>query len=961
MQSLKTPTREQIEKAVALLGQPGHYRYFFENLNNPLWIEPLKRKGFFKKPPAVVQDESSGLVQAPPWPESRYLVRMAALEPDLVTSLLLAVADTSNLNVHFDLLDAATRVPGSFAAKLAKQEYPWLSSAPQLPGRFPEKLTEVVTHLTKEKQIDLALHFARSILALDPEHQNVPDTASAGRYRLQHPRSKMDLWDYKGVLQDCVPVLAEAAPIETLNLLADLLESATDLSFVDRTPPDDSSTVWRRAIENHEQNSPHDVRDILVSALRDAAAKIATSSGNDGLSHAVALLEARKWDVFRRIALHLIRVTAESGNSIANDWMTRQAFFDETNLWHEYALLLKDRFGDLPLESQATVLRWIEAGPDLQAYEKLWQTLGRDPMTAADSRLYVGRWQHRKLTMIASYLDGQWKARYEHLLTTFGPIEHPDLHVYSRTYFGPTSPRNVEEIRAMPIEELVEFLRSWWPGPREMRAGGEASPEGLGRILQEAIAEDPTRFAHAAALFVNLHPTYVRAFVEGLRKAVSAKRRFDWSNVLVLCHAAINKVDDEEGPESHFDFDPNWRWTRKAVAGLISSAMQVDDGAGLSITDRDAVWRVLARLIEDSEPDADYEAEYGGSNMDPATLSLNTVRGEAMHAVMGHAIWVRRHFREHGDEREGGLTLMPEVQAVLGSHLNPTHDPSVAVRSVYGQWLPWLLQLDRVWVLGHLSDIFPHQQEYHSLWWAAWETFVTFCQPYGDVLNAIRSEYSYALDQLPADHDDKTAKSAWEHFAAHLMVFHRWDRVKLGDEDRLLERFFDNASPELAAHFVRDQGISLWRAQVEIPKEVIARTIELWEWLRSRWGATPTAQDRAIASAFGAWVASGKFPRAWALNQLVEVLRLTGGVQLDQEVLQQLVADAESEPARALECLDLMLAPDRDGWRIMAWADLAYKILERALQVQGTTRDGAIDIINLLGQRGFMKFGDLLK
>ena len=957
MQSFKTPTREQIEKTVALLVQPGHYRYFFENLNNPEWIEPLKQRGFFQKPPSVVRDESAGLVQAPPWPESRFLVRMAELQPKLVTSVLLDVPETPNLNVHFDLLDAATRLPGDLSAKLLNREWAWMSAASQLPGRFPEKFTELITHLVKERQIAPALQVAGVILALSPEQLATPGAAALRRHR--HPRSKMELWDYEGILRDCIPHLLDAAPTETFNLLCDLLDKGA-LSLMERTPPDDFSSVWRRAIEDHEQNSPHDLRDLLVSAIRDAAERLATAGGDTGLSRVGALLEARKWDVFLRIALHVIRVMADKGSPIAADWMTREGLLDESNIWHEYALLLKERFGDLSPEAQATVLGRIDAGPDLRAYEKVWQTLGRGPMTDADSQRYADHWRHRLLTTIASYLDDQWKTRYQRLLTIYGPVEHPDFLVYSRTYIGPTSPRSLEEIRGMPIEELVQFLRSWWPGPREQRVGGDSTPEGLGRVLQEAIAEDPNSLADAADLFIDVHPTYVRSFLQGLEKAVSAKKHFNWSKVLRLCQGAINKADDPEGLESYFDFDPNWRWTRRSVASLLRSATESDDGTVLSIANRELVWHVLARVVEDPEPDAAYEAVQGGANMDPATLSLNTVRGEAMHAVMRYAMWVRRHLREQGDQQEAGLTLMSEVRDVLERHLSPAHDPSVAVRSVYGQWFPWLLQLDHKWTMDHLSDIFPHQPELHSLWSAAWDTYVTFCQPYFDVFTAIRNEYSYALTQLTVDSGDATNRS-WHHFAEHLLVFHRGGKVKIGDDDRLLERFFDQASPDLAAHFVRTEGIGLWRAQIEISKEMVERIIDLWEWLGSRWGVPPTAKDKAVASAFGTWVASGKLPREWALNQLVEVLRLTGSVQLDQEVLEQLVIDAETAPARALECLKLMLESDKDGWRIMAWGDLAYKILGSALHSDGASREGAISLVNLLGQRGFLKFGDLLK
>jgi hypothetical protein len=47
----------------------------------------------------------------------------------------------------------------------------------------------------------------------------------------------------------------------------------------------------------------------------------------------------------------------------------------------------------------------------------------------------------------------------------------------------------------------------------------EPAPEGLGRILESVVSQDPTSYANAAALFEGLAPTYVRALLGGLANA----------------------------------------------------------------------------------------------------------------------------------------------------------------------------------------------------------------------------------------------------------------------------------------------------------------------------------------------------------------------------------------------------------------------------------------------------------
>src|SRR5262245_10149673 len=87
MQSSKKPTPEQVDAATAHLTAPQHERYFFDGLENPNWIAPLRKRHFFSDPPQVEHVPGGGL-RCRPWAQSRYLVRMARLAPEEVASTL---------------------------------------------------------------------------------------------------------------------------------------------------------------------------------------------------------------------------------------------------------------------------------------------------------------------------------------------------------------------------------------------------------------------------------------------------------------------------------------------------------------------------------------------------------------------------------------------------------------------------------------------------------------------------------------------------------------------------------------------------------------------------------------------------------------------------------------------------------------------------------------------------------
>ncbi|MGH7392664.1 MAG: hypothetical protein ACREM3_24875 [Candidatus Rokuibacteriota bacterium] len=84
------------------------FEYFFARADAPEWVELLAAEGFFTRPPDPVRDDEKGAIRFPPWPESRYLSRIAdrgELQRRVV-ELALAIPDTANINVHEDVCPA---------------------------------------------------------------------------------------------------------------------------------------------------------------------------------------------------------------------------------------------------------------------------------------------------------------------------------------------------------------------------------------------------------------------------------------------------------------------------------------------------------------------------------------------------------------------------------------------------------------------------------------------------------------------------------------------------------------------------------------------------------------------------------------------------------------------------------------------------------------------------------------
>ncbi len=100
-----------IEKVLASVKKETDRQYFFSRLNNPLWVGPLRERGYFNNPPGMKQ-LPGGYVQYQRWAELGYLVTIAEEVPDQVVEIILSLPKTDNPRVYEDFLSIALKLEG---------------------------------------------------------------------------------------------------------------------------------------------------------------------------------------------------------------------------------------------------------------------------------------------------------------------------------------------------------------------------------------------------------------------------------------------------------------------------------------------------------------------------------------------------------------------------------------------------------------------------------------------------------------------------------------------------------------------------------------------------------------------------------------------------------------------------------------------------------------------------------
>ena len=971
--------RSLSKRAVEIIGRDDANRsYFFDNLPSPEWIAVLRKYRFFKEPPQSIREGDS--VSFPPWPESRYLAKVAGIAPDSVLDVMQKLKPTDNAHVHWDLVEAALAMPASHAAKWAEQEAEWICKQEYLYMLLPDNLAKLVAHLATGGEPQAALAVARPLLTVSPRFAGVDEDSDYWLDLRPRPRPKFEGYEYKHVLETCIPPLMSAAGAQALVLLCNLVDSALEETYqlqegrqdeVDDCGVENSKPSTHGSIEQSKLRADYldykieligddnsfisDAEDWLVAWIRNAAVEL-IENRQLSIEETVGILENYQWRVFYRILLYVLRKSCESAHGLIADRLTDRSTISYGYTPREYDLLLRDYFPTASPKTKQRVLRFIEQRVTI---ENIRDQLRNSDRTAFELRRRVSRWKVDRLSVIKPHLPPDWQDTYKDLLSTEGLERyHPwdPEHVSRPVVTTPRSPLSPEELSQKSVGEIATFLRTW-DSP-----SWEFCPNTLGKYLAKEVQDNPQRFAESARTFIDLDATYVHAALGGLREAVKSERAFCWEPVLELCRWVVAQPYEIPGRDpNRFDDhkDPHWGWSYKAVADLLEIGLAKGE-AMIPYSFRACVWQMIEALTKDPEPTPEYEAQNQSS---PTEDSISTTRGAAMHAVIAYGHWVRGNLEEKSGEEWRGFEQVSEVQAMLEYHLDVSLDPALAVRAVYGQHFPDLDYLDRDWTSAHLQCIFPHDETKKDYWNAAWDPFIRFARPVASVFRQLEGEYRQAIARLGSGTDEVEDDSwALQRLAEEVMYFYWHGELALDDPNGLLPFFYKNAPSSLRAKAHESVGRWLKNHEGSLDGQVIQRLKLLW---LSRLRLADEAESQALykeeLAAFGWWFASGRFDDSWALDRLTESIELARDTDDKSSVVERLASLAPMTPDQVARALYLIVE-SADYLRVFSFADDATKVLDTLLASGNQEAiEEARRTIDRLLSLGHRDFRDLMK
>lgn len=797
LMSKKQPSTADLGHLKSLLKKPSHYEYFFRHLDNASWFDLLIKDKFFNftDPPYPINNENG--VSFPRWNEAQYLVKMAEIDPRKVAGIVSLVKQSKNPLVYEDLLDAMLKMPISISRTLVEKvrKENWIST--RYSYRIFDKIDKLITALLNENYTDEAFVLAKNMFAFEriALEDNHFQTTNGGKTEKKYKiKTHLDEWEYQEKLKEKTLEFIKIDPVKTVHVLREILESMIKNETGSKDYSDDGYFCVMRPMIEVDESAHDDVKNALVSSIRKTLNYLAEND-KQKLKAALECLSHPEgtYPVMQRLQLSIYKEYPELFKDEIEQIFGDRKKFDDYNISHEYCTLLKKIYPSLTDKTKNLILKWIENGP---------KTKKKD--------FDFDCWRARKLSLIKDYLDEPTKKQSETLIGRYmDELEAEQLT--ETTWVGPTSPMSEQELNEKNADEVIDYLSKWDPEKGIMKP----SPGGLGQVVQKVISEKFEEYSKKTIVLFNLkvRPVYLYSFIVGFKNALSQGKKINWDIMLNLCNLVTDKskqytfVKDEGG-----FYSTDWRDVEKSVIDLFKEGLKTGENQ-IPFKDKDKVWDVLSRLIENEEPSVEYEKEYGGENMNPTELSINTVRGSAFHALIFYALWCSRNSKNKG--------LDQDVKTVLDNHL--VSDPSLSVRSVYGQYFPYIYNIDKEWASENIPKIFEPFDNLLSQ--AAWKGYVGYANYWVPVVQKLRPIYEIAVKEVKkAKEKDNFANR----LAEHLMIAYWRGDISLKDE--ILVNFFKKASESVRSHAIWFLWRSLEDAKPSKDSSEWKRLKDLWSY-----------------------------------------------------------------------------------------------------------------------------------
>lgn len=983
---ISTPTTADVELAAGHLVRPQQRRYFFEHLQYPAWLEPLAERGLFDAAPdRIVHADDSW--QMRPWPEGKYLARIAAAHPRRVVELFSRVPKTlANPAVWMTMIDAALVLPPEEGGLLALHIAGALQYVP--PVALPHQAIGLVVHLANRGQHKPAIRLADELLTIRSD-DSLQDRQSSSRARSRELLRNFDDHDLEAFLKDAVPALFRLDAALFLHIMLRKLNKVVKgIDHAEATPGE--TRYWCSSLD--QTHRPTDARQMLAASIAHHAGAIAQAS-DEGAALVWKALRKYDGEIFQRIKL---RTLADAGSRLQEPLdkaVGSDLLLDPPYGAREAALLLRTRFSEASPYARRLFAYALARGPateDADASASTRARLNSENRDAEDVhptegnlREAVQAWQARRLRWFHSTMPSELKD----LASQIGVVpenpsrERQDLdevgfHSGGAGWMGRKSPKSAEELGKLTTDDLLDFLATW--EPTESRYEGP-SYGGLHDALTAFATQDPDAALRSVARLIDQtgRPGYATALLAGITKRTAEVDVPSWTNIVEVVELGVRWCEglDVETLLSSTGYDESaspaavstWHQFLRTLVSLL------EPGCTSNLLEHNLsprLWNLITSLVDSNLVWLDTWVTTEDHSLSRWMMAgLNTAGGEVTQLLIQAALWeYRETVREHSldpDRLHELSEVESKVAPLLKSVFERTGDSSNGARTIVGRLLPQVRLVAPSWVRTMSGQMFD-RGSVTPIDDPVFGTYLAQGRFYDSSFAEFRETYVHAARTVLRGTRDKANTSddtASEGLVLHVMIGIIRGLISVTDDDGLAELTFTNALAKEIAHGYWEifRG---WSDTVEaIPEEYIQRLTAFWEWRIQALEALPDSLDRQMEAEGFLWLFTiPQINAADAIRLGLRSLRLnTGESHARFDIWERIVQLAEHDPGATLAFVELLVNQELTlGYGVLPFDRVGpplRTILERG---SSDVKARAIRLVHHLGEKGHPAFKQLL-
>jgi len=899
---------------------------FWSELTNADLIGPLRERGRFS-PSVRVELAEEGTFAFLQSPSIRALGRLTPKNPQEAIHVWRSLIFEFSNDLHH-LIEAALACTGGQACTLGKLALGYIQGG--IRPFIERKVFKLIGHLVEQGGLDISLDLLDVLLILEIDKNRSYEQLQFKNCDIHDLRDKES--------RTALHSLSVAAPSKCLEIVLGAIRSYG-------SPGDD----WHglTSIDDDSDNSDRDPGVVMVELLRNFA-KWSFDARKLTFDQLLSTLEPINSAIENRLRIYF---TSKYGaRSQCDEIMATRELFDDPWYKNEVAHLYKKHFATASPQVRNAVLSWIDAGPDDE-----------------ENRKFLDHWRLCKLSWLSESLTGEPLDQYSTLLDKFGPdaLYLADRNHHVTSGWGSVSPFTIDELAALPIEQVVKLVTEWKPSA--FGAFRSPSLDGLADTFGRVIAGNAVKWSRSAMSISGMKPYFVsRSFNEWLAYTRD-KSDLDWSRLMDLVDHVLalpirnHSTEVSNGAVSPIFLDHDWKWTRQCIAELISKGC--DHGVDISLRPR---FVAALRIMIDEDPASSIVSDMDFILNDHASDALNSGRGKVAAALCDLAVWTAKADpawqADHG-HFEGNLSAIEDALSLIEQQLADVTNANAPTWAAYGFRANQLRWIAPQWYQAHVVERLSLREAERDkpVTWAFWMTFLKYQNPHRVWLRTHEESYR----AMPAwmhgiESQRQELMEVISNFLNHLMVYYWQGDLDLQDGS-LISEAFANASPGKRMQVICYVGAALDRGEAP-PEDVCQRFRTLWEWYWGNYGVqdvTARKADRTRQSLFGDWIASGQLGIEWSFTTLLGYLSQDSEAEHEDDVLARLDEWCPSHPVQALDATRLLVIGDREGWRMHLWKKHVQNICEMTKgAILPEVRQARANLLETLIRRGHVQFAD---